>query len=128
MSYRWKREPKGQYKDGHKREDVVKYRQNVFLPAMEKLLDRMTKWRADGSAEPDDIGRLRVIFWNHNESTFFANDRRTLRWVHESEGAKPYTKGEGASLMVADFVSAEFGWLRSPDGSVNLIFITLLLD
>jgi hypothetical protein len=28
----------------------------------------------------------------------------------------PYVKGEGASLMVADFVSADYGWLRSPDG------------
>jgi hypothetical protein len=28
----------------------------------------------------------------------------------------PYAKGEGASLMVADFVSADYGWLRSPDG------------
>jgi hypothetical protein len=122
ISYRWKREPKGQYKDGHEREDVVEFRQNVFLPAMSKLLGRMTKWRADGSAEPDDIGQHRVIFWNHDESTFFANDRRKLRWVHGSEGAKPQAKGEGASLMVADFVSAEFGWLRSPDGCVKVIF------
>ena len=32
MGYHWKKEPKGQYKDGHEREDVVTYRQNVFLP------------------------------------------------------------------------------------------------
>lgn len=32
MGYHWKKEPKGQYKDGHEREDVVAYRQNVFLP------------------------------------------------------------------------------------------------
>ena len=118
MSYRWKQEPKGQYKDGHEREDVVKFCQSVFLPAMAELLDQMTKWRADGTAKPDDLGHLCVIFWNHDESTFFANDRRKLRWVHKSEGAKPYAKGEGASLMVADFVSADFGWLRSPDRCV----------
>ena len=34
MGYRWKKEPKGQYKDGHERKDVVAYRQNVFLPFM----------------------------------------------------------------------------------------------
>ena len=28
----------------------------------------------------------------------------------------PYTKGEGASLMIVNFVSADFGWLSSPDG------------
>ena len=29
----------------------------------------------------------------------------------------PYAKGEGVSLMVADFVSANYRWLRSLDGS-----------
>lgn len=32
MGYHWKKEPKAQYKDGHECEDVVAYRQNVFLP------------------------------------------------------------------------------------------------
>ena len=39
------------------------------------------------------------------------------RWVHVNETAKPYAKGEGPSQMVADMVSAEYGWLCSPDGS-----------
>ncbi|KAJ7163446.1 hypothetical protein C8R43DRAFT_1086346 [Mycena crocata] len=34
--------------------------------------------------------------------------------------AKPYAKGEGASLMVADFVSSKYGWMRSPDGKHNV--------
>ena len=29
----------------------------------------------------------------------------------------PRAKGEGHTLMVADFVSADYGWLRSPDGN-----------
>jgi hypothetical protein len=29
--------------------------------------------------------------------------------------AVPHPKGEGASLMIADFVSADCGWLYSPD-------------
>jgi hypothetical protein len=36
--------------------------------------------------------------------------------VHKSKTATPYAKGEGASQMVSDFVSADYGWLRSPDG------------
>ncbi|KAJ6611888.1 hypothetical protein B0H10DRAFT_1808453, partial [Mycena sp. CBHHK59/15] len=32
MQYRWTAEPKGMYSDGHERDDVVEYRQNVFLP------------------------------------------------------------------------------------------------
>ena len=52
------------------------------------------------------------MIWVHDESTFYANDQRVLRWVHSSESAKPYAKGEGASQMVADFVSLDCGWLR----------------
>ena len=34
MGYRWTYDPKGQYVDGHERNDVVDYRQDIFLPAM----------------------------------------------------------------------------------------------
>jgi len=40
-----------------------------------------------------------------------------IRWVHKVEVAIPYAKGKGVSLMVTDFVSADYGWLHSPDGS-----------
>jgi hypothetical protein len=59
----------------------------------------------------------RVIVWFHDESTFYANDRRKVRWVHLSEGAVPKPKGEGASIMVTHFVSADYGWHQSKDGS-----------
>jgi hypothetical protein len=129
LDYRWQKEPKGQYSDGHGRWDVVDYRQTVFLPAIESLRDRFRIWRipeinrATMQYKDNDIHELpssdislpHVVLWCHDESTFYANDRRKLRWVHKTETAKPYAKGEGASLMVADFVSADYGWLRSPD-------------
>src|SRR6266446_2386202 len=59
---------------------------------------------------------LHVITWFHNESIFYVHDRRMKGWYHKDAPAKPYKKGEGASLMIADFVSADFGWLSSPDG------------
>ncbi|PPQ91313.1 hypothetical protein CVT25_006593 [Psilocybe cyanescens] len=69
-------------------------------------------------------GCRRIIIWYHDESTFYAHDRRQKRWVHSSETAKPYKKGEGASQMVAKFFSAEYGFLRSPDGkeSARVLF------
>ncbi|SJL08507.1 uncharacterized protein ARMOST_11871 [Armillaria ostoyae] len=128
MGYRWKAEPKGIYSDGHERADVVNYRQNVFLPLWVEL-ERATRWwKADATedelngqtaserafiARPD--GKI-IVIWRHDESTFYANDRRKIRWVHASETAKPYAKGEGASLMVGDFVSPDYGWLKSLDG------------
>ncbi|KAF8155272.1 hypothetical protein BJ912DRAFT_453668 [Pholiota molesta] len=125
MHYRWTYDPKGQYVDGHEREDVVDYRQNVFLPAMARLRARQTTYSSkDGPPVMPPIEIRRVVVWYHDESTFYAHDRRRKRWVHQSERAKPYKKGEGASEMAAEFVSAEYGFLCSPDGkeSARVLF------
>ncbi|KAJ3792524.1 hypothetical protein GGU11DRAFT_693328 [Lentinula aff. detonsa] len=98
MSYRWKKTPKGMYADGHEHEDVVDYQQNTFLPQWEQSHRHARKWDKNGEEDtkvpvtgPD--GKVTVI-WRHDESTFYANDRRQLRWVHSSEHAKPYVKGK----------------------------------
>jgi hypothetical protein len=118
MGYRWGYDPKGQYVDGHEREDVVDYRQKVFLPKMAELVKRTILWGSkDGPSIDPEPGVRRVIIWYHDESTFYAYDRRTRRWIHKNEKAKPYKKGEGYSLMVADFFSAEYGWCHSADGN-----------
>src|SRR5882762_7323160 len=97
MGYRWKKEPKGQYKDGHEQEDVVAYWQNIFLPFIATLLPHMCKWDQNGALEtipeeaedPKDPGPLStlngspqhgqwIVIWVHDESTFYANDQRAL--------------------------------------------------
>jgi hypothetical protein len=117
LGYRWGKTPTGQYVDGHEREDVVKYRSDVFIPAWLQLQERMCAWEGENLTIDHTLesGR-RVVVWHHDESIFYSNDRRKVRWAHSSEKAVPYTKGEGASLMVADFVSSDYGWLCSPDG------------
>lgn len=82
----------------------------------------MKVWTKDGveeiSVETTDLNQhtRRTIVWNHDESTFYANDHCKICWVHKDETVVPYAKGEGASLMIADFVSPDYGWLWSPDG------------
>ena len=61
-------------------------------------------------------GGKRVIAWFHDESVCYAHDQQKKGWYHKSASTKPYAKDEGASLMIANFVSADFGWLSSPDG------------
>ena len=39
--YRWTKDPKGQYVDGHERDDVVTYCQKVFLPAWRAIKDQL---------------------------------------------------------------------------------------
>ena len=78
------------------------------------------KWKEDRVEEEIDERPQNdrpVVVWFHDESTFYANDHRKLHWVHKNETAVPHPKGEGASLMVADFVSADYGWLHSPDNT-----------
>ncbi|KAJ3508503.1 hypothetical protein NLJ89_g5715 [Agrocybe chaxingu] len=124
MGYRWTINPKGQYVDGHERADVVHYRDEVFLPAILELEPRMRKYGTGDDNDALGPNTRRIVVWYHDESTFYAHDRRRRRWVHKGETAKPYAKGEGHSLMVANFVSAEYGWMRSPDGKedVRILF------
>jgi len=125
LGYRWTKEPKGQYQDGHERADVVEYRQKVFLHAWVKFEEHMRVWTDDDihlKLDEDPNATLpadtkNTVVWFHDESTFYAHDRRDVRWVHEDEGPKPQPKGEGVSLMVAHFVCADYGYLQSPDGT-----------
>jgi hypothetical protein len=42
--YRWTTPKKGQYADGHEREDVVTYRNKVFLPKWQQMETQMRNW------------------------------------------------------------------------------------
>ncbi|KAJ7435575.1 hypothetical protein B0H11DRAFT_1666797, partial [Mycena galericulata] len=136
LGYRWSEAKKGQYSDGHERPDVVDYRENVFLPRVRVLFSRMEAWGKEGDMEYGPFGPGKhVVFWFHDESIFYAHDRKRKSWYHKDAPAKPYKKdesilqsravdltiltGEGASLMVSDFVSTKYGFLRSPDGTRN---------
>lgn len=114
LGYRWALDPKGQYVDGHEREDVVHYRSHRFIPVWSRLEKRMRSFDSKTMTEHLPIlapGEREAMPWFHDESIFYANDRRLTRWVFFEEGAKPYAKGEGSSIMVADFVSID-GWLH----------------
>jgi hypothetical protein len=126
LGYRWTLEPSGQYVDGHERDDVVTYRKEVFLPCWLQIEPHLRSWSLDGKLEvvppAQSIGIAhpadqRTVVWFHDESTFYENDRQKKRWVNVSETAVPRAKGEGASLMIAEFVLADYGWLRSPDNT-----------
>ena len=123
MGYRWIQEKKGMYADGHERPDVVSYRQDIFIPAWKERASRLRWWSSENPLVEEFHGPLPQEMpetaWFHDESIFQGNDRRTLRWWHKSETAKPYTKGEGPSLMVSDFFSPDHGFLHAPDGSAS---------
>lgn len=120
LGYRFAKKHRGQYVDGHEREDVVQYRNSVYIPQYLSYNARTRLWTGDNmetsQLPPLKPGERLVVFWFHDESTFYAHDRREAQWVAKDACPTPYAKGEGLSMMVADFVSAEYGFLRSPDG------------
>jgi hypothetical protein len=117
--YQWTRKPSGQYVDGHERADVVYYCQTVFFLAWAELDKRTRLWITDNQEIINEAltNGGTVVVWFHDESTFYENDCQVVCWVHKGENPVSCTKGEGASLMVVDFVSVDYGWLTSPDES-----------
>ncbi|KAJ6519197.1 hypothetical protein C8R45DRAFT_918270 [Mycena sanguinolenta] len=78
LGYRFKVEKKGQYCDGHERDDVVYYREEVYLPTLKGFQDRSCIFEADGSVITPSLpaGVRRTVIWYHDESIFYAHDRR----------------------------------------------------
>ena len=55
--------------------------------------------------------KQRTVVWFHNKSTFYTNNYHKQKWVHQSKIAVLYAKEERVSLIVADFVLADYRWL-----------------
>ncbi|KDN33743.1 hypothetical protein RSAG8_13174, partial [Rhizoctonia solani AG-8 WAC10335] len=123
LGYKWKTEHRGQFADGHEREDVVDYRMNHFIPKWLEFECRMRTWDAEGNEIPPSLapGEEEVVAHFHDETIYKAHERRLTRWIHEAETAGLYKKGEGLSLMLAHMVSAKYGLLQrsSYDGNEN---------
>ena len=52
LGYRFTTPKKGQYADGHEREDVVYYRQQQFLPEWHRIQRTKTEWNAGNCGRP----------------------------------------------------------------------------
>ncbi|QRV96150.1 DDE superfamily endonuclease [Ceratobasidium sp. AG-Ba] len=120
MAYRWRKQPTGQYFDGHERADVVEYRKDTYAPRMKALEPFFPRWDdVTGEDQLPDLprGQRPVVIWFNDSSTFFANDRKTVGWFKIGNKHLPLMKkGPGASATAYDFVSAEYGFLKSRDG------------
>ena len=117
LSY-WFVEMKCGHGDLHEQSDIVHYCDHVYLPAWATLQKQMRKFSHENLPEmgPYMEGQC-VVIWYHDKSIFYAHDHQHRTWFHKDAPAQAQPKGDGLSLMVSDLVSADFGWLRSPDGS-----------
>jgi hypothetical protein len=125
MKWRYGKTLRGMYIDGHERPDIVAYRDAFINRWTTQYLPRMYTYLNNG-----DIGSTPkgfpvpqghcfcIILVTHDESTFYACDRRKSKWNAPAHLAGPSTerKGEGASYMVSDFLTVEWGRLVDDDG------------
>ena len=122
------------YIDGHEREDVVEYR-SKFVERFCQYERHFHIWDNDGNKLPRPTGfpvpeayrafcRFHLILVTHDESVFFQNDQRKHMWHNTGKSAAPHPKGEGQSLMVSDFLTADWGRLRDKDRCA--LFVSLL--
>ena len=106
MGFFYKDVKKGVYVDGHEREDVKKYRNEVFIPTWKNASRRFLLFKEDGSWEtPPNLqpGEKPLVLVTHDESTFNANDGKRRLWMKENEQPlRP--KGKGKGIMVSAFL------------------------
>ena len=77
---------KGVYMDGHERDDVVQYCNEVFLPLMAKYERCMVRWMENNMCSFDHVepllspGKKRIIPIFQDESSFHAGEYKSNIW------------------------------------------------
>jgi hypothetical protein len=104
------------YYDGHDRPDVVKDRQERFLPAMAGHRQQLVEYKMGDPTEeivkPLLFGVRKLVLLAHDESTCTANDGPKASWV--LEGEQPILKkGVGRGSHRSDVICSTFGWLKN---------------
>jgi len=122
LGFKWKEYRKAVYNDGHERDNVRKYRDEVFLPILESYKDRLVTWYENLQEEPNyalESGEEHpLIFITQDACTFNANDGTHYLWVHQEY--QPLRKnGRGKALHVSDFLTP-IGRLGSGEVCVTL--------
>jgi hypothetical protein len=121
--FRFVEHKKALYYDGHERPDVVHYRQNVFLPAMEKYRARLVEYIpgpgeiVNEKKKPNCV-ETRLVVCAHDEMTSQANDGKVRSWVCQDEHALK-KKGMGRGIHQSDVICSTVGWLKEASQSLE---------
>ena len=112
--YTYRKNAKTIFFDGHEREDVVEYRQE-WSRRMLEYMERSEFYEGENQevvVEPVlKEGSKKIVFVTHDESTFFANDGKSVFWLLDGEN-HIRKKGPGSSIMVSEFQCPCHGTMR----------------
>ena len=117
ISYR-----KGLYFDGHDRPDVLKYRDEQFLPTMAALQDRLIRYVVGDVdtvlADPQwNFVECILVLVAHDKMAAQSNDSYDKSWVLGDQH-QLRKKGPGRRLHQSDGICSTVGWLQ--EGSQTL--------
>jgi hypothetical protein len=116
---------KSYFVDGHQREDVLKYRQEYYLPKLAELSKRIIHTEPTKEEQQHFLSlstdQRPIVFVNHDESVFYTKDEQQRSW-HCVGMPKPLKqKSTGAGMMVSAFINEiQAGVLRVDDGDAAL--------
>ena len=119
MQWQYGKATKGMYLNGHKRADIVEYREG-FLVRMQEYQKWMTTYDQDGNVllHPTGIdiaaGNYPLVEIMQDESTFTMYDRCQTKWDH-ADAKQPEEKNEGPSLMISGMLTQGWGELKHGD-------------
>lgn len=126
LGLEYSRVGKNVFFDGHERDDVVKYRQRVFVPTFLNLLKSAVKQDDEGREVVPAGVQEPLLFVTHDESVFNSNDGPRMTWM--KKGEQPIRpKGRGKGLMVSDFLTTT-GRLSANRGQGATEYATELLE
>jgi hypothetical protein len=98
------------FSNGHERIDVIVTREGLTDRWFVKYKPRMTIYDNNGNVIPlPDPAQLELVLVTHDEPTFHAQDCRQSFWIPPDPSHIPHPKGEGASIMVSDFLTTKWG-------------------
>jgi hypothetical protein len=114
---------KGIYMDGHEREDVMKYRNEVFLPAMARFEAKMTHFEGPELKKVSPTlkdGEKEIIPQFHDESCLTVNDYKSTAWLGPGQKILQ-KKGRGRLIHVSEFINPLTGRLVLHDKDGNIV-------
>jgi len=110
------------YFDGHDRPDVLKYRNEIFLPKMAALQHRLIRYVV-GDIDTvlvdsqQNFVECIVVLVAHDEMASQSNNTHNKSWVLGDEH-QLQKKGPGHGLHQSDVICSTVGWLK--EGSQTL--------
>ena len=109
--------------DGYERDDVIKYCNEVFLPAMAKFEGQMMKFEGPELTKVPPVlkdGEKEIVALFHDESCLTVNDYKATAWLGPGQKILQ-KKGCSCLIHISDSINPITGHLVLCNGQGNVV-------